>query len=67
MAKQKLCPYEDSYMKELGWSEEDWHYYWYCMFHNAVATNTRIPDNVLKHYNAIPQTLIVKFLNNKEI
>lgn len=59
--KRKLLTFEESIVNDLGWSEEDWHYYWFCMYTNGVQCGMPVPDNIIKHYNQIPTKLINKF------
>lgn len=59
--KRKLLTFEESIVNDLGWSEEDWHYYWFCMYTNGVQCGMPVADNIIKHYNQIPTKLINKF------
>ena len=45
----------------LGWSEEEWHKYWFDLYHMAVFKNTQSSKNIKAHYDEIPNKLLMKF------
>lgn len=45
----------------MGWVEEDWHWYWFCMYQSAVNSFSPAMANVMVHYSEIPTELISKF------
>lgn len=59
--KGKICKFEDNIVSDMGWSEEDWLWYWFCMYQSAVNGHQPAMENVMIHYNEITQELIIKF------
>ena len=60
----KTLDYKDSVLSNT-WCERDWHYYWYCMYQNAVLGIMPTSPNIIIHYNQIPIDLIIEFSNKK--
>lgn len=59
MKKTKVQNYTEDNI--LGWSEEEWHYFWYVQYQLKVVNFQPVPPNVMVHYLQIPPSLIVKF------
>lgn len=62
----KICNFADNVVSKMGWSEEDWHWYWFCMYQSAVNSFSPAMANIILHYNEIPTELIIKFTENYE-
>lgn len=58
----KTLAFENSIFYKMGWSEEDWHRYWFDMYVAGVQNPRPVAPNVLVHFNHIPSDLLVKFM-----